>query len=301
MKLSANLLKHSLAPGTWKIYAKAFETFSSFVKDTLSIVTVLPASPVMIAMFISHLKCQGFASSTIVSNVSALAYVHKPYNFPDPTSSFLVNKILVGLRKMSPSTDVRCPISYDVLCNLLDSSSHVTSSTYESRLIKAMYALMFFAFLRIGEVTRSPHNIQYSQISSTKDKVTVMFGTFKHHSGPPVYLDIQGSPSSHCPVVILRRYVHLRGCQRGPLFMFPDGSPITPSYFSKLLSYSTTWAGLQQANIKPHCFRIGAATHSALLGYSDTQIQQMGRWKSSAFKKYVRIQTFQSPVSHSNE
>ncbi|KAK2160937.1 hypothetical protein NP493_1618g00010 [Ridgeia piscesae] len=40
---------------------------------------------------------------------------------------------------------------------------------------------------------------------------------------------------------------------------------------------------------KGHSFRIGAATAAADSGLSETQIQTMGRWKSSAFKRYVRI------------
>lgn len=38
-----------------------------------------------------------------------------------------------------------------------------------------------------------------------------------------------------------------------------------------------------------HGFRIGAATSAAESGASDIQIQSMGRWKSGAFQKYIRI------------
>ena len=40
---------------------------------------------------------------------------------------------------------------------------------------------------------------------------------------------------------------------------------------------------------KGHSFRIGAATYAAEQGVSDDKIRHSGRWKSDAFKKYIRI------------
>ena len=37
--------------------------------------------------------------------------------------------------------------------------------------------------------------------------------------------------------------------------------------------------------------RIGTATTAAMAGISEEKIQQLGRWKSSAFKKYIWIPT----------
>jgi hypothetical protein len=38
-----------------------------------------------------------------------------------------------------------------------------------------------------------------------------------------------------------------------------------------------------------HRNRIGAATTAWAKGFSEEQIQQMGRWNSKAFKKFIRI------------
>ena len=51
---------------------------------------------------------------------------------------------------------------------------------------------------------------------------------------------------------------------------------------------------LRKLNLDPrvykgHSFRIGTATHSAMRGYSYSQIASMGRWISSAFTNYIRI------------
>ena len=46
--------------------------------------------------------------------------------------------------------------------------------------------------------------------------------------------------------------------------------------------------GVPVDRVDTHSLRIGGATVLALAGYSDTQIQKMGRWRSATFKEYVR-------------
>ena len=53
------------------------------------------------------------------------------------------------------------------------------------------------------------------------------------------------------------------------------------------LQYPTT-RGTPISLINTHSLRIGGACALALAGYSDTQIQKMGRWRGATFKEYVR-------------
>ena len=48
------------------------------------------------------------------------------------------------------------------------------------------------------------------------------------------------------------------------------------------------FCGLDTSRYKNHSFRIGGACHAADKGYSDAQIRALGRWKSEAFKVYLR-------------
>ena len=48
--------------------------------------------------------------------------------------------------------------------------------------------------------------------------------------------------------------------------------------------------GIPIALVDTHSLRIGGACALALLGYSDTQIQKMGRWRGATFKEYIREQ-----------
>ena len=164
--------------------------------------------------------------------------------------------------------------------------------TQSACLLRAIYLLMFHAFLRIGEVTRSRNNLCFSQVSVLSDSLVIVFQQAKHQFGSHISSSVPRSRSSFCPVTALSVFFSLRGLRSGPFFCEPDLSPITPRQFNTWLSLSLVWASLHHLHIKSHSFHIGAATHASARGYSDSQIQRMGRWKSTAFKRCIRISSF---------
>ncbi len=46
--------------------------------------------------------------------------------------------------------------------------------------------------------------------------------------------------------------------------------------------------GIPIVRVDTHSLRSGGANALVLAGYTDTQIQKMGRWRSATFKEYVR-------------
>lgn len=251
-----------------------------------------PSSVTTVSLYIAHLFQRGYAASTISTAVSIIGYFHKIKQHSDPTSAFVVKKMLVGVSKSRPACDVRLPVTLDILHKLVVTSSQVTSSYFHKVLITAMYLLAFHGFLRISELAVSSannHVLCLSNVVLHDTSIVVKFSSFKHHKGHPHSIVISGTSDPLCPVVALTRYVQLRGSQPGPLFLFPDNSPVSQSYFRSTLKSSLHLAGYPSATYKSHSFRIGAATVAASRGYSDGQIQRMGRWSSQAFKKYIRI------------
>ena len=270
--------------------------FHSFYVNKLHKRNSFPSRMEDIMMYIAEMVNMGYAPSTISSSLSAISFFHKMLSYRDPTSHFVIKKMLVGTNKLYKSEDTRLPITLDILHKLLDSIHNVTESVYYKCLFKSMYSLMFHAFLRIGEVTFSPNNLQLSDVSVSQTGVVITFTKFKHHVGQPIIVKVPPSGSKYCPVNIVIAYIKLRGQNPGPFFSHPSLLPIQSSYFSRIFERSLNWNRLSDHNFKPHSFRIGAATVAAMLGYSDSQIQAMGRWKSTAFKKYIRIKSFQVPL-----
>ena len=296
MNTASTLLAASVAPSTARQYQRVWESFCSFSRGLGF--TPLPSSPSTIALFISHLVSPPHPSapSTVHSAISSVSYIHKLNNQPDPTASFLVRKILRGVSKLRPTNDTRIPITIPILQSLIQ-SLHSVCSPYDLVLYSSMYVTMFLSFLRLGEVTDSPHNIPFSQVLVSPNSVTITLSTFKHHQGkPPVTISIPQSPSSPlCPVLLLTRYIHVRGSRPGPFFSKQNGQPVLPEEFRRTLSRAKSVSNQSSARITPHSFRIGAATHAASKGYTSQQIQAMGRWKSSAFVKYIRIPALDAP------
>ena len=77
------------------------------------------------------------------------------------------------------------------------------------------------------------------------------------------------------------------------LFSFMDGTPVSRNFFTEHLQRSFSSCGLDIQKYHSHSFRIGAVTTAASTGLSEIQIQNMVRWKSSSYKKYIRIPSLQ--------
>ncbi len=295
---ASSLLDSALSPRTKQQYQRVWNSFLRFVHSTLG-VSPLPASPSTVALFISHLVSppSPSAPASVASAISAIAYFHKMRGLEDPTSSFLCRKILKGLAKTRSSEDMRVPITLPSLQLLLLAVQQVAEPFYQAPLFRSMFAVMFSAFLRLGEVTQSPHNILFHQVSFSSTSVTISFLSYKHHDpSHPFTLSLPSAPASPaCPVRLVNLFCQVRGSDPGPFFCNQDGSPVTPAAFRKLLATAQSQAGLKDIHITPHSFRIGAATYAATKGYTSQQIQNMGRWRSAAFQKYIRVPSIQLP------
>ena len=122
-------------------------------------------------------------------------------------------------------------------------------------------------------------------------KITIT--NFQHNTDkrPFVILTEQEDSMPFCPVQAMLDYCKLRGTHAGPLFCHSDTSPITVGQFNTELHRCLSFCGLDTSRYKGHSFRIGAACHAAEKGFSDAQIRTLGRWKSDAFKLYIRPDT----------
>ena len=99
------------------------------------------------------------------------------------------------------------------------------------------------------------------------DFIFITFHHAKHFMGPPISVSIAASGGSYCPVSNVLWYLAARGTTPGPLFCSVDLESATTSMFNGWLDRSLRHCSLASLSIKSHSFRIGAATHSASVGY----------------------------------
>ena len=98
----------------------------------------------------------------------------------------------------------------------------------------------------------------------------------------------QISGHRYCPVKLLQKYLALRPSGPGPVFVSTHGKPITRQQFLGALHSSVRFRSLDPSLYNTHSFRIGRSTDMMVQGYSDAQIRAVGRWKSDAYKRYIR-------------
>jgi len=158
-----------------------------------------------------------------------------------------------------------------------------------------MFSLAFHAFLRVGEITiqdkraLNPHLLSINQTKITDRSLTISFISYKHSDGQTFQLNIDRQPSEQfCPVRLMSIFLRTRGTIPGPLFTLSQNTPVLRKDFHQELKQALVFCQVDPARFHTHSFRIGAATTAASLGMPDAQIRQLGRWKSDAFKVYIR-------------
>ena len=285
---ASKLISASLTKSTQQSYNSTLSEFHSFIRSLGSDYYSPTPNSGHIILFIAHLYHKGSSSSTITTKLSAINYYFKLRGLPDPSNDFLISKALTGVRKLSPTCDQRLPITIPILHRLMELCPVTCKSDFHILLLQAMMSVSFYGFLRPGEITKSPHNLQVDQVSVSQSKISILFKSFKHHTGRSVTVEIPKQQGFTCPVRALRAYLQSRGTSPGPLFCNPSHLPVSYAqyhdWFIDLMALSRI-----PGKFNTHSFRIGAATWAASRGVSHTLIQQMGRWQSSAFLKYIRL------------
>ena len=199
--------------------------------------------------------------------------------------------------------DSRLPITLPILDRLLAIAPFLQGSPYQISQFQAMCSLAFYAFLRIGEMTthfNSNANPPFQLYQITKlispagelQAFKLTFGDFKHnYNSRPFSVVLSRQPNSTCPVVLLSKYLNLRGVRPGAIFVSEGGLSVSRSVFSSQLLRACHLCGLDPSRYKGHSFRIGVASYAADRGLSDAQIRMLGCWKSNAFLRYIRVRS----------
>lgn len=295
------LTQAALAPSTSSTYKQAWNIFNSFSQEVLGQTCNLPLSASTVSLFIAYLYKKQFAPSTISTYLSALGYVHKMLSLPDNTRSFLVDKLVTGSYRLSQTIDTRLPITVPILNKMLIALPTLSISSYEQCLFKALFLFAFSTFARIGELVSVKHipqdhivqlsDVSLSVVQGVVKEVTVSFRNFKHsikEGAKMIPFSDSNTGTSESAINSLVLYLQRRPKSPGPLFCLTSGQPLTRTYFDKILHNCLAHCQLDSSKYKGHSFRIGAATAAAEKGWSDAKIRDMGRWKSNAFRKYIR-------------
>ena len=192
----------------------------------------------------------------------------------------------------------RLPITPSILRLLHNSWSH-QADDYDTVCIWAACCVAFFAFLRCGEFTCNSSNSYNDAVLSledvaidSRDDPTIVHLTLRHSKsdifGVGVTINLGRTGDLLCPVSALLAYLARRPPTSGSLFLLESGQPLSKQRLISTVRNTLGLAGVDVGRFNGHSFRIGAAMAAAQAGLPDSTIQQLGRWRSAAFMRYLR-------------
>lgn len=259
----------------------------------------LPITEHLQTSFAGYLS-QQVSWGTIRSYLSAIRFFQIRAGLPDPSTSpsARLPYVLKGIHKLSPdhTRTRRQPITADILRQIQSSWSR-TPLSYDKVMLWAAFCLGFFGFMRSGEYTATAcgkdsclSTEDISVDSRSNPQVLTVYlrksKTDQYSTGNYIYLG--RTHNDVCPVTAVLSYLAIRPPTPGPLFIFQNGTPLTRQTLVKHLREALTNIGIDLKGFSGHSFRIGAASAAAAAGINDSLIQTLGRWKSSAFTRYIR-------------
>jgi hypothetical protein len=294
------LLWHGLSDGTRSSYGPAIKSWEGYCD--LHGVVKYPAPFYHLGEWITQ-RILGNASlgmsrikpATARVYVSAIRSHHVDANhdisvFNNP----IIKRILDGATSMNPSTTAeRLPITKDILAKLVTPNA----KTVKDLNFNAAATMAFAGFLRLGEITYTKAQKDSHAFTATKctrnditlaeDHMTLRLKRSKtdvNHQGVSITIAASGQPD--CAVQAMKHLFQNDPQPRNaPLFRF-ELSAFTSYAVRNELKNRVTAFGLHPKLYSGHSFRKGAAQHARDNGFTDGQIQQLGRWSSQAFQLY---------------
>ena len=225
--------------------------------------------------------------------------LHVDQRFPDPLENCLrLQRVVRGIKRLQGSlpANPRLPIS-SIILRIIHSALDLKS--FDDHMFWAAWLLVYFGFLRSAEFTvpslsafdpsrhltvsdvavdvpLNPFCLQICVKASKTDPFRKGCNIFIAPGSPPL-------GAVQAVVSLLER----RDNSPGPLFLYENGLPLSHSLLTDRLRAILLSAGLP-GNFSSHSFPIGAATSAARPGIPDHLIQVLIRWKSDAYKQYIR-------------
>ena len=194
----------------------------------------LPATSYAVALYMTHLTKSHLKSATMRCHLSAIAFFHKIHDHPDPSSSFLIKKLLLSNSKIETPGVIRRAITANILHKLLLTLASSGFSQYENRLYTAIFTIMYHAALRASEICWTPqadHTLQAQQLkiitTNKGDSIKITFHSYKHSQKVPTPMVIYPTGTQICPVKAYKKYTRNRGHTEGPAFSNQNKLPIT--------------------------------------------------------------------------
>ena len=252
----------------------------------------LPGTDTVLSYYAAHLSAT-LQPTSVRTYMSAIRNLHVElgYDYPSGPTTLLC-RVMQGISHLPNSERTRLPITMPLLRRLCSQirTPHLRSPQDKSMLHAAL-TVGFHGFLRCGELV----NLTRDDITLAAD-LTALGVRIQHsktdQSGKGFTLLIGPSPDQEiCPVRAIQQYLSLKfQSSHAQLFTYRSGAALSKQDISREIRNLLPLCGVVcPEEYATHSLRIGAATTAAIAGVPEHLIRHMGRWKSDAALKYIRV------------
>ena len=284
-------LGSSIDISTRQAYSSHLQSYLTFCKNHNFPVDPTPDT----LSFFTVYMCHHIKPSSVDAYLSGICNQLEPF-FPHVRASRkspLVARTLAGCkRNLGTATVRKRPLGRE---DLLECLRNFLPTSYDNLLFRALLLAGFLGLHRLGELVRpSKGNIWRKTIPRTSAMLDPVHRRFQYRlptsktdhifEGSTILLDeaIDDIPSFD----IFAEYLTARDDLfplSPPLWIASTGEIPTREWFLTRLD-----SAVNDPTVGGHSLRAGGATFFASLGWPDDRIQMLGRWKSDAFKIYIR-------------
>lgn len=306
---TAGLLSASLAASSWRKYEAAWAAFDNFQRDVGKTFT-WPLGRDACAGFTTWLtQVKGLKPSTAATYLSGLVKAHELRGLPKPTGlqdglACIRGASHLATTANSPSRPPRRAVTLPLLKILGHKLAAASWPIIDKQAVWACSVLAFFTSARLGELLAAKDDtfdptatLCWADIKFRKDGSAIARARLPK-SGRTEYLDIFPFPGHGCcPMEALQLHRSLQqkaglATTDGPVFRLMDGKNLTPQTLNRLLkSLLKDVVDYSKESISCHSFRAGVASTLARFPHlaSTEDIRGWGRWDSSCYLKYTRL------------
>ena len=292
----------SYAPATLLNYHRALQECFNFLSAN-NLPTSIPINSDNLAIYLAYMKRNGAGLGAIKGALTAIAWRHKTKNFPDPTKCYNIARMLVTFGKNAPAPKKAAALTFHLLEDCITKIPLLLLNHYDSVLLESLLLTCYYGCLRIGETCLSGNLNNVLKAANTefitfRGQTVFKFSLeqFKHSREPATLAFAENPRARFCPIRALRKYASLRPNRAITFFARQDTSSVKRVFVASNLDKLTKIIGLDSSNYTTHSLRAGRATDLAEAGESDAVIRTAGRWRSDAFKCYLRFAVLPTPL-----
>lgn len=244
---------------------------------------MLPANAPMIVSYLEAHATQ-LNARTLARRLIAIRHWHTYQGFADPTATPLVQKTLIGIKRIHGKPKVKAtPLTLEHIKAIHQALSQQTS--LEALRDNALIQLGFFGAFRRSELV----NIQHIHCRFDPKGLEILLPqskTDQTHEGQ--FVVIPYGNAALCPVTTLKTWLEESRLREGYLFRRLNhqgeclSTPISAGSVNRILKKHAGFLNLDEnTSLSSHSLRRGLATSAARAGAPIQAIMRAGRWKQT--------------------